>query len=162
MVRNEYPVIDVEATGENIRRLREKSGLTVKDLQSYFGFEMPQAIYKWQRGECLPSVDNLYALGRLLNVPMEQIIVQNKPLHIRQERTAGDRRSFFMLFFAALPEETVFERAFGLQSLSDCTLKYGSERPSSRSRCLRIRMVLMTSESALWAPSGRSLKWNRA
>ena len=110
MVRNEYPVIDVEATGENIRRLREKSGLTVKDLQSYFGFEMPQAIYKWQRGECLPSVDNLYALGRLLNVPMEQIIVQNKPLHIRQERTAGDRRSFFMLFFAALPEEIVFAR----------------------------------------------------
>ena len=158
MVRNEYPVIDVEATGENIRRLREKSGLTVKDLQNYFGFEMPQAIYKWQRGESLPSVDNLYALGRLLNVPMEQIIVQNKPLHIRQERTAGDRRSFFMHD----PEKPVFARRNGDQSLSAGTLKYGSERPSSRSRCFRIRMVLMTSDSALWAPSGRSLKWKSA
>ena len=93
MVKSEYPVIDTVATGNNIRMLREKSGLTVKDLQSYFGFEMPQAIYKWQRGESLPSVDNLYALGRLLKVPMEEIIVQTQPLHIRKERQERTCRS---------------------------------------------------------------------
>ena len=26
-------------------------GMTVRDLQAYFGFEEPQAIYKWQRGK---------------------------------------------------------------------------------------------------------------
>ena len=93
MVRNEYPVIDTVATGDNIRRLREKRGLTVKDLQSYFGFEMPQAIYKWQRGESLPSVDNLYALGRLLDVPLDEIIIQTRPLHIRKERQPEGCRS---------------------------------------------------------------------
>lgn len=68
----DFPVIDPTATGRNIVRLRKARGLTVKDLQVYFGFEEPRAIYKWQRGETLPSVDNLYALSRILQVPMDQ------------------------------------------------------------------------------------------
>ena len=63
------------ATGENITRLRKARGLSVRDLQNWFGFDEPQAIYKWQKGKGLPSVDNLYALGVLLGVPMEQILV---------------------------------------------------------------------------------------
>ena len=47
----DFPVIDPTATGRNIVRLRKARGLTVKDLQVYFGFEEPRAIYKWQRGE---------------------------------------------------------------------------------------------------------------
>ena len=70
-----FPVIDMVATGENITRLRKARGLTVRDLQNWFGFEEPQAIYKWQNGKSLPSVDNLYALGILLGVPMEAILV---------------------------------------------------------------------------------------
>lgn len=75
MNQKTFPVIDLVATGDNIRRLRLERGLTVRDLQSYFGFEEPQAIYKWQRGASLPTVDNLYALGNLLEVPMDQILV---------------------------------------------------------------------------------------
>ena len=70
-----YPVIDLAATGDNIRRLRMARGLTVRDLQSYFGFAEPRAIYKWQKGETLPTVDNLYALGALFEVPLEQILI---------------------------------------------------------------------------------------
>ena len=74
-----FPVIDLVATGENITRLRKARGLTVRDLQNWFGFEEPQAIYKWQKGKSLPTVDNLYALGMLLDVPMEEILVACKP-----------------------------------------------------------------------------------
>ena len=74
-----FPVIDPVATGENILRLRKSRGLTVRDLQNWFGFEEPQAIYKWQKGKSLPTVDNLYALGTLLDVPMEEILVPCKP-----------------------------------------------------------------------------------
>ena len=82
-----FPVIDQTATGRNIRRLRIEQGLTVRDLQDFFGFEEPQAIYKWQRGESLPSVDNLYALGSLLEVPIEQILIQkNVPLKINEQQ----------------------------------------------------------------------------
>ena len=70
-----FPVIDLPGTGRNIRRLRERAGVTVRELQAYFGFEYPQAIYKWQHGECLPSVDNLLALARVLQVPMEDLLV---------------------------------------------------------------------------------------
>lgn len=71
-----FPVIDVRATGQNIQRLRKARGLTVRDIQSYFGFEEPQAIYKWQSGRSLPTVDNLYALSALLDTPIEDILVQ--------------------------------------------------------------------------------------
>ena len=67
------------ATGENIVRLRQERGLSVRDLQAFFGFEEPQAIYKWQRGKSLPSVDNLYALGALLDVPLDEILVSARP-----------------------------------------------------------------------------------
>ena len=70
-----YPVIDLVETGRCIERQRRQAGLTVRDLQAYFGFEYPQAIYKWQHGECLPTVDNLLALARLLQVSMEDLLV---------------------------------------------------------------------------------------
>ena len=83
----QFPVIDPVATGANICRLRKDRGLTVRDLQHYFGFEEPQAIYKWQRGKSLPSVDNLYALGALLEVSMDEILVPavSKPNQIAIE-----------------------------------------------------------------------------
>ena len=79
MYQTQFPVIDLVATGENILRLRKQKGLSVRDLQMYFGFEEPQAIYKWQKGKSLPTVDNLYALGALLDVPMREIHVPTRP-----------------------------------------------------------------------------------
>ena len=70
-----FPVIDLPMTGRNIARLRREAGVSVRELQTYFGFEYPQAIYKWQHGECLPSVDNLLALAQVLRVPMEDLLV---------------------------------------------------------------------------------------
>ncbi len=80
----QFPVIDLPATGANIRRLRQTKGLSVRDLQQFFGFEEPQAIYKWQQGKSLPTVDNLYALSALLGVPMNDILVATElpELHI--------------------------------------------------------------------------------
>ena len=75
MQKKTYPVIDLVATGNNISRLRLERGMTVRDVQSFFGFEEPRAIYKWQKGETLPSVDNLYALGTLFEVSMDQILI---------------------------------------------------------------------------------------
>ncbi len=68
------------------RRLRLARGLTVRDVQRWFGFEEPQAICKWQRGESLPTVDNLYALGGLLEVPMDRILVQKQLYRYSEEQ----------------------------------------------------------------------------
>ena len=70
-----YPQIDLKKTGENIKRLRKQKNLSVSDLQSYFGFDSPQAIYKWQWGESLPSIDNLIILALVFEVKIEDILV---------------------------------------------------------------------------------------
>ena len=70
-----FPSIDMVATGQNIVRLRKAAGLSVKDLQDIFGFATPQAIYKWQRGTAMPTIDNLVALAIVFQVKMDDIIV---------------------------------------------------------------------------------------
>ncbi len=72
---NRIPVINMTATGSNITRLRINAGLTVKDLQDIFGFSTPQAIYKWQRGTALPTVDNLVVLAAVFGVKIDDILI---------------------------------------------------------------------------------------
>ncbi len=74
---NLIPTIDMVATGNNITKLREQAGMTVRDLQDVFGFASPQAIYKWQNGISMPTVDNLIVLSAVLNVKIEDIVVLN-------------------------------------------------------------------------------------
>ena len=73
------PVIDMVRTGQNIGRLRKQAGLSVKDLQDVFGFATPQAIYKWQQGAALPTLDNLVVLAAVLQVRMDDILVITDP-----------------------------------------------------------------------------------
>ena len=69
------PVINVTATGANIARLRKRAGISVRQLQTIFGFSTPQAIYKWQRGAAMPTVDNLVVLAAVFGVTVDQILV---------------------------------------------------------------------------------------
>lgn len=69
------PVINMKATGQNIMRLRQQAGLSVANLQQIFGFSTPQAIYKWQRGTALPTVDNLVILAAVFNTGINNILV---------------------------------------------------------------------------------------
>ncbi|MDE7429231.1 MAG: helix-turn-helix domain-containing protein [Lachnospiraceae bacterium] len=69
------PVVDMVKTGQNIGRLRKQAGLSVRDLQDIFGFATPQAIYKWQQGAALPTIDNLVVLAAVLQVRLDDILV---------------------------------------------------------------------------------------
>ena len=80
---NTWPVIDMTATGINIVRMRQNAGLTVKDLQDIFGFSTPQAIYKWQRGTAMPTVDNLVVLAAVFGVTIDEILVYGDCLQVR-------------------------------------------------------------------------------
>ena len=70
-----FPRINLEKTGQNIARLMKENNLTVKDVQEAFGFEYPQAIYKWLRGESLPTIDNLVVLALLFKTTIDKIVV---------------------------------------------------------------------------------------
>ena len=77
------PVIDMVRTGQNIARLRKQAGLSVRDLQDVFGFATPQAIYKWQQGVALPTIDNLVALAAVLQVRMDDILVTDTAAQVQ-------------------------------------------------------------------------------
>ena len=77
------PIIDMIATGMNITRLRINAGLTVRDLQDIFGFSTPQAIYKWQRGDAMPTLDNMLVLAAVFGVTIDAILVVQNPKAIR-------------------------------------------------------------------------------
>ena len=72
----DFPAIDPVKTGDNITKLRKAAGLSVHDVQAAFGFNSPQAIYKWQNGTALPSVDNLVCLAALLRRTREEYDVR--------------------------------------------------------------------------------------
>ncbi len=70
------PSIDMAATGTNIVRMRRQTGMSVRDLQQVFGFSTPQAIYKWQRGTAMPTLDNLVVLAAVFGTTLDAIIVR--------------------------------------------------------------------------------------
>ena len=72
----EYPVVDTVKTGKRIRELMKLNSIRTKDIVEYMGFESEQSVYKWLRGDSLPKVDNLFALARLFDTPMDSIIME--------------------------------------------------------------------------------------
>ena len=50
----------------------------MRDLKDVFGFATPQAIYKWQHGTAMPTIDNLVVLAALLQVKVDDILVVAK------------------------------------------------------------------------------------
>ena len=77
MEKKQFPVIDMKASGQNIKTLMNSADITVSDVQKYFGFANPQAVYHWINGERIPQIDNLLALSQLLNVSLEKILIYN-------------------------------------------------------------------------------------
>lgn len=69
--------IDMQATGDRIKQLRKENHMKVFDLSNALGLESEQAIYKWQRGQCLPNADNLVRLSILFGCHIEDILIHN-------------------------------------------------------------------------------------
>lgn len=69
------PTIDKAATGENIKRLIRARHITPNHIKEYLNLSCVQTVYRWLEGVNIPSVDNLYAISRLLNVSMDDLVV---------------------------------------------------------------------------------------
>lgn len=73
---NRRPEYDVRKTGENLKRLRRLCGYTADAVREYIGVGTVQAVYKWERGDCFPTLDNFLALAELYGVDPMEIIVR--------------------------------------------------------------------------------------
>lgn len=69
------PRISLIKTGERIEQLRKKNGLSVKQLAMILGLNSTQSIYKWQRGDALPTLEHLLILSIVFDVPIDSIVV---------------------------------------------------------------------------------------
>lgn len=69
------PVIDVKATGINIKTIMKAKGFKVTDIQDKCGFNTPQAIFKWMRGDSVPTIDNMIIIADMFGVTIDQIII---------------------------------------------------------------------------------------
>ena len=91
-----FPLINKRETGVNLRRIMDMRGITPKDVQEYLGLGCVQSVYRWTDGVNMPTIDNLYALSELFQVPIDAIVRGNrapiasdiiiKPLNSRESR----------------------------------------------------------------------------
>lgn len=86
-------VIDMERTGQAIQRYAKKYRYTVKDIQHYLGLSCPQPIYRWYKGNILPSVDNLLKLSELFHVHMEDLLARKNEAVQCLDYTSNDNWS---------------------------------------------------------------------
>ena len=79
--------IDKVRTGQQIRLLMEKCGVTVRDVKNALSLACVQSVYHWLDGSSMPTIDNLYALSELLQVPIDDMLCGNREL----KRNDGQR-----------------------------------------------------------------------
>ena len=89
---SDFYVLDVEATGRRISELRKEKHIKVERLAELLGLCSVQAVYKWQRGDCMPTVDNLVVLSGIFEVPIDSIV--------QKRRFRGESESSLLPFSA--------------------------------------------------------------
>ena len=67
--------IDMVATGANIKKIMKDKRVKVVDMQNIMGFNTQQAIYKWFRGDAMPTIDNMVIMASVLGIRIDDIII---------------------------------------------------------------------------------------
>ena len=75
-----FPVLNKKETGLNLRRIMDRRGLSAKDVQEYLGLGCVQSVYRWIDGINMPTIDNLYALSELFQLPIDSIVRGNRSM----------------------------------------------------------------------------------
>ncbi len=102
-----YETIDAVKTGRHLERCIRSAGMSVAQIQKTLMLRYPQSVYRWFKGEILPSVNNLYMLSKLLGMHMENLLIM-EPLG---DDTAGNEDLDELFIF----ESEVRDLAFWLR-----------------------------------------------
>ncbi len=102
------PLINKRETGTNLRRIMDARGITVRDVQQYLGLGSVQSIYHWLNGISMPTIDNLYALSELFQMPVDEMICGSRPPVMKRTiktQTDQDRRLY--AYFEKIAEKKI-------------------------------------------------------
>lgn len=75
MCKINKPIINVAATAANIKACRIRAGYTVREIQNIFNFSSPEAIYAWEKGKYLPTIDNMVVIAAVYGVTIDKILI---------------------------------------------------------------------------------------
>ncbi|MBQ6886497.1 MAG: helix-turn-helix transcriptional regulator [Lachnospiraceae bacterium] len=53
-----------------------------KDVQQYLGLGSVQSVYHWLNGLSMPTIDNLYALSELFELPIDAMVCGNRSVMV--------------------------------------------------------------------------------
>ena len=73
-----FPLINKRETGIYLRKVMDERGITVRDVQEYLGLGSVQSVYHWLNGLSMPTIDNLYALSELFQLPIDDMVRGNR------------------------------------------------------------------------------------
>ena len=77
MCKINRPVINVVATAAKIKECRIRAGYSVRELQNIFRFSSPEAVYAYEKGKYLPTIDNMIILADVYGVAVDDFIVRD-------------------------------------------------------------------------------------
>ncbi len=66
--------LDTVATGYKIKSLMDERNVSIRDVSDFMKVSF-QAVYRWQKGETLPTISNMYILGQLLGTDVDDMLV---------------------------------------------------------------------------------------
>ncbi|MDY0276727.1 MAG: helix-turn-helix transcriptional regulator [Acholeplasma sp.] len=67
--------IDRAQTGERLRIVFAKNGITYEEVADMLGLTSPRVVYEWITGSKLPSLVNLISLSIHLGFKLEDVLV---------------------------------------------------------------------------------------
>ncbi len=68
-------VVDMKKTGAHMKELFAEKNITIDDIRKELGLKSKQSVYRWFYGAALPTVDHLYTLACMLQVPVDELLV---------------------------------------------------------------------------------------
>ena len=69
--------IDMKKTGRLLRRHMEEQHLSARSLARLLGITYAQTVYRWIRGETLPSIDHFYRLSKIFGCRIDDLVAGN-------------------------------------------------------------------------------------
>ena len=99
-----FPVINLKETGINLRRIMDKRGISAKDVQEYLNLASVQSVYNWCNGINMPTIDNLYALSQLFQLPIDAIVCGNRKAIILEPIIMSSRERRLWMYYKKIGE----------------------------------------------------------
>jgi len=67
--------LDNIGTGLRIKQIMKEKNVGIRDVSRVLNISF-QAVYRWQKGEVLPTLNNLFMLAQILGTDVDDLLVE--------------------------------------------------------------------------------------